>query len=668
MLEIGDVVQGYRIDAVIGRGGMGSVYEATQLSLNRTVALKVITAELSKESAFRERFRREGLLQASLEHPHIVTVYEAGESEHGLFLAMRLIRGPNLKDMILARQLDVGRTLRILSQAGDALDAAHETGLIHRDIKPHNILVAAGRDHAYLADFGVTKAPGDRSLTRTGALVGTLDYISPEQIRGHHATIASDVYAFTCVLYECLTGVVPFPKDSDAAVLYAHVADPPPRVTEHRPELPPAVDEVLLRGMAKEPAERPTRAGYLIREVEHALGDRLKSTIAAPAPLQFPEQAGIRRASELTPTPILSGPPTRQASDSEYGVRWLGDQYTPATTPAQAPAPSPATELAPAGPVIQRRRQVEPIVVAALAACIVAIVAGFLVGNSRGANEPTTPAGSRSVSAGDLTLSLPADWLRLDGIPGVLRTPLGEPLALAQRGLTGSGGLVAGVGTASPPTFVPASTRAALPAGALDDRKRVRLGKLEAFRYVNLVPAGFEGTLTLFVVPQANNVMLLGCYLNTGSPGDIARRCEEIAATLQIEGASAFPLAPTARYAAALNGAIKTLASSRAASLERLRTAKSPSGQAAAADAVARSYSTAAARLRREPVTPFTRTANGAVVAALEGAQKAYASVAREARRGDRARYDDARREVTRRQERLQVALDGLRELGFAVG
>ncbi len=169
MPEIGDIVEGYRIDALIGRGGMGAVYEATQLSLSRTVALKVITGELSKEPAFRERFRREGLLQASLEHPHIVTVYEAGESEHGLFLAMRLIRGPNLKDLIVARQLDVSRTLRILAQAGDALDAAHEAGLIHRDIKPHNILVAVGRDHAYLADFGVTKAPGDRSLTRTGA-------------------------------------------------------------------------------------------------------------------------------------------------------------------------------------------------------------------------------------------------------------------------------------------------------------------------------------------------------------------------------------------------------------------------------------------------------------------------------------------------------------------
>ncbi|MBA2461061.1 MAG: serine/threonine protein kinase [Actinobacteria bacterium] len=665
MLEIGDVVEGYRIDALIGRGGMGAVYEATQLSLNRTVALKVITAELSKETAFRERFRREGLLQASLEHPHIVTVYEAGESEHGLFLAMRLIRGPNLKDLILARQLDVGRTLRILTQAGDALDAAHETGLIHRDIKPHNILVAAGRDHAYLADFGVTKAPGDRSLTRTGALVGTLDYISPEQIRGHRATIASDIYAFSCVLYECLTGVVPFPKDSDAAVLYAHVADPAPLVTAQRPELPRALDDVLQRGMAKEAGERPSRAAYLIQEVERALGDRLKATIAAPAPLQFPEQAGIRRASELTETPVHLAPPTRQASEP-YGVHWVGDQYTPPTAAAATHTPSPPAEVPSVRPARHRGRRVEPILLAALAACVAAIVAGFLVGNSRGADESTTPAGSRDVSAGDLTLSMPADWLRLDEIPGVLRTPLAQPLALAPRGLTGSGGLVAGTAAASTPTFVPASTRAALPAAALDDRQRVRLGTLEAFRYANLVPAGFDGTLTLYVVPQAKNVTLLGCFVHTGAPQRIARSCDDIVPTLGIDGARAFTLAPTARYAATLNGTIRTLASGRGAGLKLLRSAKEPSGQARAADAVARSYGSAAARLRRETVTPFTRTTNAALVAALARTQKAYGDLARQARRGDEARYDAARREIVRSQAGLQDALDGLRELGFA--
>src|SRR5215217_3480678 len=180
---------------------MGVVYEATQLSLDRTVALKLLATNLGEDPAFRERFRREGLLQAGIEHPNIVTVYEAGESDHGLFLAMRLVRGPNLKDMIVSRELDAGRTLRILKPVADALDTAHEAGLTHRDVKPQNILVG-GRDHSYLADFGLTQPTGGTHITATGQFVGTFDYIAPEQIRGEAPTASVDVYSLAGVLYE----------------------------------------------------------------------------------------------------------------------------------------------------------------------------------------------------------------------------------------------------------------------------------------------------------------------------------------------------------------------------------------------------------------------------------------------------------------------------------
>src|SRR4051794_12591244 len=239
---------------------MGVVYRATQLSLNRLVALKVLPSELSEDRGFRERFRREGQLQAAIDHPHIVTVYEAGDSDHGLFIAMRVVQGPTLKDLVGGGRLDPARAVTLLSQVADALDAAHEKGLIHRDVKPQNILIDA-RDQAYLADFGLTRgADATEGPTETGQFVGTLDYVSPEQARGEGATAASDIYALTGVLYESLTGEVPYPRSSEPAVMFAHLSDPPPKPTERRPDLPAAIDDVIARGMAKKAAERPPNA------------------------------------------------------------------------------------------------------------------------------------------------------------------------------------------------------------------------------------------------------------------------------------------------------------------------------------------------------------------------------------------------------------------------
>jgi serine/threonine-protein kinase len=265
------MIAGYEIERVLGAGGMGVVYEATQLSLKRRVALKVIAGAASFDATVRERFRREGKLQAVIEHPHILPVYEAGESRGRLFIAMRLVHGPTLKALATARSLDQGRTLRILGDVARALDAAHHAGLIHRDVKPQNILVEHG-DFAYLADFGLTKASDESTLTETGQLLGSVAYMSPEQVRGERATGASDLYSFACVVYECLVGVVPFPRESDHAVLHAHVWDAPPRPSAVRPELPRALDDVIARGMAKAPSARPRSACALVGDVRAVLG------------------------------------------------------------------------------------------------------------------------------------------------------------------------------------------------------------------------------------------------------------------------------------------------------------------------------------------------------------------------------------------------------------
>ena len=271
MIQTGTIIAGHRIEGVLGSGGgMGLVYRATQLSLDREVALKFLSRELSGDPQFRERFRREGRLQATINHPHIAPVYEAGETEQGLFISMCVIEGPTLKDLIVDRELDEERTLELLSQVAEALDAAHEVGIVHRDVKPQNILVGQG-DHAYLSDFGLTKSADVEGLTETGQLVGTIDYISPEQARSLPAIPASDVYSLACVLYECLAGQVPYWRPSEPAALFAHIMDPPPRLSECRPDLPVELDAVIAAGLAKHAGDRPATAGELIADARRAI-------------------------------------------------------------------------------------------------------------------------------------------------------------------------------------------------------------------------------------------------------------------------------------------------------------------------------------------------------------------------------------------------------------
>jgi serine/threonine protein kinase len=273
VIQPGTIIAGHRIEGVLGSGaGMGLVYRATQLSLDREVALKFLSRELSGDPQFRERFRREGRVQATINHPHIAPVYEAGETEQGLFISMCVIEGPTLKDLILDRELDEYRALELLSQVAEALDAAHEVGLIHRDVKPQNILIGRG-DHAYLADFGLTKSADVEALTETGQLVGTIDYISPEQARSLPATPASDVYSLACVLYECLAGQVPYWRTSEPAALFAHMTEPPPRLSERRPDLPVELDDVIARGLAKQAVDRPATASELIADARRAVED-----------------------------------------------------------------------------------------------------------------------------------------------------------------------------------------------------------------------------------------------------------------------------------------------------------------------------------------------------------------------------------------------------------
>jgi serine/threonine protein kinase len=260
---IGRQVAGYRIEREIGRGGMAVVYRARDLRLERTVALKLLAPELARNDTFRRRFTHESRAAAAIDHPHIVPVFEAGETDGVLYIAMRYVEGSDLRHLLDGRgPLAPPVALRIAAQIASALDAAHEHGLVHRDVKPGNILVARGTDsdhpeHAYLTDFGLTKKSLSLTgFTSVGQFVGTLDYVAPEQISGRPVDGRCDVYGFACVVYECLAGRPPFRRDDDMALLWAHQYDQPPALTESRPDLTPQVDPVFTEALAKSPDDR----------------------------------------------------------------------------------------------------------------------------------------------------------------------------------------------------------------------------------------------------------------------------------------------------------------------------------------------------------------------------------------------------------------------------
>ena len=234
--RIGTELLGYRIESVLGRGGMGVVYKAYDSRLKRYVALKFVAPELFEDERFRERFLRESELAASLEHPNVIPIYDAREVDGLLVIAMRLVEGTDLKALIRKhRGLAPAHAFALLTQLADALDTAHARGLVHRDVKPSNALLDSA-DHLYLADFGLAQSAADRG-DLTGQIVGSVDYVAPEQIEGGEVDGRADLYSLGCLFYECLTGEVPFARDSELAVLWAHLQERPPRASERNPEL-----------------------------------------------------------------------------------------------------------------------------------------------------------------------------------------------------------------------------------------------------------------------------------------------------------------------------------------------------------------------------------------------------------------------------------------------
>ncbi len=284
------MIPGYRMVRPVGRGGMGVVYEAVEEALGRTVALKLVAPERAGGPGFRERFISESRLAAAIDHPNVLPVFGAGEFEGTLYLAMRFVDGADLHSMGV---LPPARAAAIVAQVGAALDAAHARRLVHRDVKPGNVLVGVG-DHAYLTDFGLVKAlDASAGVTRTGELVGTLDYVAPERIRGDAAGPASDLYSLGCVLYFALTGRVVFGGESAEQKLWAHLSEPPPTV--------PGFEAVLLRALAKEPSERFESGAALGAAAMAAAG-----SVVDPLDAARRSERGIRAAAPDSPAAVAA--------------------------------------------------------------------------------------------------------------------------------------------------------------------------------------------------------------------------------------------------------------------------------------------------------------------------------------------------------------------------
>ncbi|HET7446233.1 MAG TPA: serine/threonine-protein kinase [Solirubrobacterales bacterium] len=341
-LADGDEFAGYRIERRLGRGGMGILYLAIEPGLERRVALKLIAPEAAADEVFTRRFAEESRIAASIEHPNVVPIYAAGEEDGIPYIAMRYVAGSDLGRRIAREgRIPLEQAVALIAQVGNGLDAIHAAGLVHRDVKPANVLLSGeeGAEHAYITDFGVARNVATQSgLTQTGRFVGTLDYVAPEQISGGPLDARVDVYALGCLLYKLLTGQVPFPREGEAARLYAHLNDPPPAPSLYVPEVPMALDDVVVRAMSKQPGDRYPSAGDLGRAAQAALSG---TAVALPERTVATGAAATVESATVPPDPPTE--PTR-SEPTEPTRRDDGDIGGP-IDPKKSPTASPQRRL-----------------------------------------------------------------------------------------------------------------------------------------------------------------------------------------------------------------------------------------------------------------------------------------------------------------------------------
>jgi serine/threonine-protein kinase len=402
-LREGSEFAGCRIDGEVGRGGMGVIYRGTELRLGRPVALKLIAGERAADPDFRARFEREARLTASIDHPNVIPVYAAGEEDGLLYLVMRYVDGTDLRHLLREHgPLPPRRVDALIAQVAAALDAAHAAGLVHRDVKPANVLIAAGArgEHAYLTDFGVVRlVDGETRVTDSGEFVGTVDFMAPEHLRGEQTDARSDVYALGCVLHTALTGTPPFRRETVPATITAHLQDPPPCPSETA-GVPAAMDAVVARALAKDPADRFASAGDLARAVHAAIVD-------APAPAGKGSVARGEAAGDGEPATEIAAPAPGRGGlfdDAPAGATAFTRVAAPredAAPPRPAARDETRVRLSAPPPTPRRRGRVRrPLSLIALLLLLVVAGGGVLLAMDRG--EETVRSDPGPLSEGEV--------------------------------------------------------------------------------------------------------------------------------------------------------------------------------------------------------------------------------------------------------------------------
>jgi serine/threonine protein kinase len=343
----------YRLIELLGRGGMGEVWRAQDTATNnRTVAIKLLPPHLASDETFVRRFRREADAAARLNNPHIIPIHNYGEIDGRLYVDMRLIEGHNLQTVLDEGPLDPSRAVRIIEQVAKALQAAHKIGLVHRDVKPSNILLDED-DFAYLIDFGIARGADETRLTSTGAMIGSWHYMAPERLRADEADARADIYALACVLYECLTGKRPFPGETLESQVAAHLTDPPPLPSTARPNVPAQFDAVIAKGMAKDPDKRYASTAEFAREARDAITVPIAPSAPAAAanpPADWAGAATVGLAPHDQPTTWEPPVPPEPATAATAGPTLLADGNPPTPPQSQAPPSDPALAAAPPDP------------------------------------------------------------------------------------------------------------------------------------------------------------------------------------------------------------------------------------------------------------------------------------------------------------------------------